>query len=82
QQLSQLVETVVPTLETINSNLDAADTEELIRNLETLTANAAATSENLKKASSTFSDPENLVLLQQTLDSARATFENTQKITS
>ena len=82
QQLNELVAALTPTLQTINSNLEAADTQELIGNLETLTANAAATSENLKKASATLSSAENLVLLQQTLDSARATFENTQKITS
>ncbi|AFZ43564.1 Mammalian cell entry related domain protein [Halothece sp. PCC 7418] len=82
QQLNQLVDTLAATLQSLNSNLEATDTQELIRNLETLTANAAATSENLKKASATLSSSENLVLLQQTLDSARATFENTQKITS
>ena len=82
QQLNELVAALAPTLQTINSNLESADTQELIGNLETLTANAAATSENLKKASATLSSAENLVLLQQTLDSARATFENTQKITS
>ena len=82
QQLNQLMASLSPTLEKINSGLDAADTQALIKNLESLTANAAATSENLKQASVSLSSSENLVLLQQTLDSARATFENTQKITS
>ncbi len=55
---------------------------ELIKNFETLSANAALASANLRDASKTLSDPKNAVVLQQTLDSARVTFENTQKITS
>lgn len=82
QQLNDVVETLAPTLENLNTSLETTDTQALIRNLETLTANAAKTSENLKQASDSLSSAENLVLLQQTLDSARATFENTQKITS
>ncbi|MCC5601754.1 MlaD family protein [Nostoc favosum] len=54
----------------------------LINNLETLSANAAQASANLRDASKTLNDPKNVVLLQQTLDSARVTFENSQKITS
>lgn len=82
QQLNEVVETLAPTLENLNASLETTDTQALIQNLETLTANAAETSENLKKASDSLSRSDNLVLLQQTLDSARATFENTQKITS
>ena len=82
QQLNNVIETLAPTLESLNASLETTDTQALIQNLETLTANAAETSENLKKASDSLSGSENLVLLQQTLDSARATFENTQKITS
>lgn len=55
---------------------------ELLKNFETLSANAAQASANLRDASKSLNDPKNLVLLQQTLDSARVTFENTQKITS
>lgn len=55
---------------------------ELLKNFETLSANAAQASANLRDASRSLSDPKNIVLLQQTLDSARLTFENTQKITS
>jgi len=82
QQLNEVVETLAPTLENLNASLETTDTQALIQNLETLTANAAETSENLKKASDSLSRSDNLMLLQQTLDSARATFENTQKITS
>lgn len=55
---------------------------EIIKNLETLSANAAQASANLRNATNSLNDPKNAVLLQQTLDSARVTFENTQKITS
>ncbi|WP_414529122.1 MlaD family protein [Nodularia chucula] len=55
---------------------------ELLTNLENLSANAAQASANLRDASTALTDPQNLVLMQQTLDSARVTFENTQKITS
>ena len=82
EELNRLVQTLSPTLETINRDLQQADTQELINNLETLSANVVQTSENLKEASASLTTSENLVLLQQTLDSARATFANTQKITS
>ena len=55
---------------------------DILRNLETLSANAAAASANLRTFSNDFGKPNSLLLLQQTLDSARATFQNTQKITS
>ncbi|MEW5858275.1 MAG: MlaD family protein [Cyanobacteriota bacterium] len=62
---------------------------QLRRNLELLSANAAQASINAAQASANFRDlstalnsPTNLVVLQQTLDSARMTFENAQKITS
>jgi len=54
----------------------------LLENLETLSANAAEASTNLRDVTKTLNDPNNLLVLQQTLDSARVTFENTQKITS
>lgn len=66
----------------LDNTVANADTTELIKNLETLTANAADTSANLKGISETFGDPNTLVNLQQTLDSARVTFANAQKITS
>ncbi|WP_088240230.1 MlaD family protein [Calothrix rhizosoleniae] len=55
---------------------------ELINNLESLSANAAQASANLLDASKTLNNPNNLLVLQKTLDSARVTFENTQKITA
>lgn len=59
-----------------------ANQGELVRNLEVLSANAAATSENLANITGQLSDPTTVIMLQQTLDSARATFQNMQKITA
>lgn len=66
----------------LDETLASTNTQKLVENLETLTTNAAETSANLKDISTTFNNPNNLVMLQQTLDSARATFANTQKITA
>ena len=66
----------------LDNTVAQTDTKQLIQNLETLTANAADTSANLKSISDSFGDPNNLVNLQQTLDSARVTFANAQKITA
>jgi len=64
---------LTPTLNRVNQG-------ELIQNLETLSANAAQVS--ICAMSLTPHNPTNLLVLQQTLDSARVTFQNTQKITS
>ncbi|HLO86447.1 MAG TPA: MlaD family protein [Nostocaceae cyanobacterium] len=74
-QLRQTVSSLSPAVNRLTQG-------EILRNLETLSANAAEASANLKDASKSLNDPKNAVLLQQTLDSARVTFENTQKITS
>jgi phospholipid/cholesterol/gamma-HCH transport system substrate-binding protein len=55
---------------------------EFVQNLETLSANAAEASANLRNLSESVGSPENLLLFQQTLESARATFQNVQKITA
>jgi hypothetical protein len=54
----------------------------LLGNLETLSTNAATASANLRDISTALNSPTNVLVLQQTLDSARATFENAQKITA
>jgi phospholipid/cholesterol/gamma-HCH transport system substrate-binding protein len=54
----------------------------LLENLQTLSTNAAIASDNLRILSETAGSPDTLLLLQQTLDSARATFQNAQKITA
>lgn len=75
EQLRLTVGGLSPTLNRFNQG-------ELIQNLETLSANAALASANLRDITNTLNDPTNLLVLQQTLDSARVTFQNAQKITS
>lgn len=74
-QLRQTVSSLSPAVNRLTEG-------ELLKNFELLSANAAEASANLKDASKNLNDPKNLVLIQQTLDAARVTFENTQKITS
>ena len=66
----------------LDNAVDSADTEKLVANLETLTANATQASQNFKDITDSLNNPDSAVSLQQTLDSARVTFANTQKITS
>ncbi|AFY42140.1 MlaD family protein [Nostoc sp. PCC 7107] len=70
------------TVTNLSPSLNRLTQGEVIKNLEALSANAAQASANLRDATKTLNDPKNALLLQQTLDSARVTFENTQKITS
>ena len=54
----------------------------LIDNLEELTTNAAQLTSNLHNFSANLDNPQNIMLLEQTLNSARSAFDNIQKITS
>lgn len=72
-------------LQTLVGGFDPAisgDSSSLVENLQTLSANAVEASENLRNLTSVVGSAENVVLLQQTLDSARSTFQNAQKITA
>lgn len=53
---------------------------ELLNNLEVLSANAAEAAINIQEISGALNTPENLLLLQQTLESARGVFQNAQKV--
>jgi len=75
EQLRGTVRGAIPTLNRLTQG-------KLIQNLETLSANAAQVSTNLRNFSTALNNPTNRVVLQKTLDSARVTFENAQKITS
>jgi phospholipid/cholesterol/gamma-HCH transport system substrate-binding protein len=61
---------------------DQVEQGQFTRNLDLLSANAAEASNNLRNLSLAVGSTDNLLLLQQTLDSARATFQNAQKITA
>ncbi|MCM1982697.1 MlaD family protein [Lyngbya confervoides] len=62
--------------------LSKVEQSQIIENLETLTANGAQVSQNLKSVTATANSPLVLVGLAKTLDAARVTFQNTQKITT
>lgn len=81
-KLSILATNLNLTAEKINTTMDSGNTEKMIQDLEVLLANAAAVSKELREVSETLNDPTIILTLQQTLDSARVTFENAQKITS
>jgi phospholipid/cholesterol/gamma-HCH transport system substrate-binding protein len=95
-QLRTLLGSFTPAVAQINSTVGQLNTAagqlnttagqikvgDVVKNLETLSANAAQASANLRDITTSLNNPNNALLLQQTLDSARATFENTQKITS
>ncbi|KAM3112294.1 MlaD family protein [Phormidesmis sp. 146-33] len=70
------------TIARLGPTLDRVGQGELIRNLEVLSANAAQASTNLKDVTVALNNPSNLTVLQQTLESARATFQNAQKISA
>ncbi|MEL6139549.1 MAG: MlaD family protein [Cyanobacteria bacterium J06628_6] len=53
---------------------------QFLNDLEQLSANALAASEDLRAITNTLNTTENLVLLQQTLESARDVFQGAQKI--
>lgn len=62
--------------------LDKVEKTQIVENLDTISANAAKLSQNLADLSVYLGDPQTIVLIQQLLDSARAAFENVNKVTS
>lgn len=82
ENINQTSEQLRSTVGGLSPTLSRFSQGELIQNLETLSANAALASANLRDITNALNSPTNLLVLQQTLDSARVTFQNTQKITS
>lgn len=78
----QLAMNMNTTVDRVNEGIDEIDMRKLASDLEILMANAADTAKNLQNLSQSINDPEVILTVQKTLDSARATFENTQKITA
>jgi phospholipid/cholesterol/gamma-HCH transport system substrate-binding protein len=76
--LDPTIARISTTVNGLNASAGRLNIDTLLQNLETLSTNAAQASTTLRD----FSDPANVLVLQQTLDSARVTFENAQKITS
>ena len=85
QELRTVVGSLSPAIAQIQGQVNGAGVTELLSNLETASQNIAQLSVDATEASANLQDlsnPANLLLLQQTLDSARLTFENVEKITS
>ena len=82
QQIQGLTKELDTSVQKFNTGLSVVNTEELGKNIGVLMSNVTETSNNLLKISKSINDPTILLTVQQTLDSARATFENAQKITA
>jgi len=80
--IEKTTEKLAVVMENLSPIISEVERGEFISNLEILSANAVETSANLRDISSDLNSSTNIIMLQQTLDSARATFENVQKMTS
>ncbi len=84
-ELRVAVNRIDPAIAQVETGFNQVKIPELLANLEQIAANASQVSTDAAQATANLRDlsnPTNLILLQQTLDSARATFENAEKITS
>ncbi len=81
-ELQRLALDLDVTVNQVNSGLSTLNTTAIAENIDSILANTSQTSANLRQLSDTLNDPANIIAIQKTLDSARATFENTQKITA
>ncbi len=83
--------TIATTLDSINrsaTNIETVTTtlgpniqnSEFLVNLDRLSADALLAAADIRSITSTFNSPENLVTLQQTLDSARTVFQSAHKV--
>jgi phospholipid/cholesterol/gamma-HCH transport system substrate-binding protein len=79
QSASQDLKVAVKDLSPVLNRIEKG---KLLDNLETLAENGAKASANLKNLTATVNNPATVLGLAQTLDSARVTFQNTQKITT
>jgi phospholipid/cholesterol/gamma-HCH transport system substrate-binding protein len=68
-------------IETITATLSPAiQNSEFLVNLDRLSADALLAAADIRSITGTFNRPENLVTLQQTLDSARTVFQSAHKV--
>ncbi len=68
-------------IETITTTLSPTiQNSEFLANLDRLSADALLAAADIRSITSTFNSPENLVTLQQTLDSARTVFQSAHKV--
>ncbi len=71
-----------PTISKLNTTIAKVDSDALAKDLKGVLANANKTTENLRDISTRLNNPKTLDTLQETLTSARLTFQNVQKITA
>lgn len=81
-QLTEVALGFEQTINDIGATFKTVGSQEIVNDLKVVLANSVEISNNLREVSKTLNDPTVIVTLQKTLDSARVTFENTQKITS
>lgn len=88
-QLRVLLGSLTPTVNQINTTVGQLNTTtgqirvgELAKNLEVLSSNAAQASANLRDITTSLNNPNNVTLLQQTLDNAVKVSANLRDITS
>lgn len=62
--------------------LDAASQRPILANLEAMSADAAQAAANIRDVTEAIDDPTTLLLMRQTLTSARSTFQNAEKLTA
>lgn len=81
-EMRQVAKSLNQSVTQVNQGLNTVDIQKIAKDIETLVANATIASGNLRDLSKNINDPALLLNLQKTLDSARFTMENVQKITS
>ncbi|MEN9225747.1 MAG: MlaD family protein [Thermostichus sp. HHBFW_bins_43] len=59
-----------------------ADVQQIVADVRIASGNVAQATDDLRQLSANLNDPGTMATLRQTLDSARVTFQNTQKITA
>ncbi|WP_069789671.1 MlaD family protein [Cyanobacterium sp. IPPAS B-1200] len=82
QEVATLVRNANAVVTKVDQTVDSIDVVKFGQDIETTIANLEQVTTNLTALSQELNNPTNLVALQQTLDSARVTFANTAKITS
>jgi phospholipid/cholesterol/gamma-HCH transport system substrate-binding protein len=80
--LRKTVNSLDPTISKLNTTIAKVDSDALAKDLKSVLANANKTTENLRDVSIRLNNPKTLDTLQETLTSARLTFQNVQKITA
>lgn len=81
-QLRGTLNTISLTVDEISPVVSEGNLQEIVTNLEVMSANAAEAAANLRDFSTGINDPANALMLQQLLDSARSVFQNVEKITA